>query len=291
MTKSNLKDFINEAKSTARFLFISFNKDGKEAAIKKKIKETLFIEWDDLSIVDGDIMVKRQKKLSEFEFVFVGTVGDHADLSSSILSYIKINKMKHFFYGSSSETCNKMLQSVNLLGSNVPQIKTVISRADKISASSLITSLSLPIISKIIHGSQGKGIKKHDTKEDLANHLKKNPEESYIFQEFIPNDGDLRIFYVRNKLLYSIRRKSAKDTEFRNNTSLGGSKESIKLEPEAKKISDKANDAMKFDATGVDLIQHKVTKKWYVMEINAAPQFSGDYFEPVMDELIRLIKG
>ena len=91
--------------------------------------------------------------------------------------------------------------------------------------------------------------------------------------------------------MYSIRRESSKDSEFRNNVSLGGTKTTIKLEPAAKKIADAANAAMKFDVTGVDIIQHKDTKKWYVMEINAAPQFSGELFEPVIDEFIKIVRG
>lgn len=288
---SPLRSFLNERVSAPpKYLFICFSTDGKAEAIKKRLKDCLFVDWDKLSAVDGEIIVSGKFPLSTFSFIFIGAVGEHADMATCVMNFISTNKMPFISYGSTPESCNKILQSVLLKQNKLPQIKTVIAHAEEVTAASLVKQLKLPVVSKIIHGSQGKGIEKHDTKEHLEKFLSRHKGETFIFQEFIPNDGDFRVFFVKNKMLYAIKRKSAKKTEFRNNVSLGGTKEHVTLDAKGEKLAVEACKTMGFDMTGVDLIQNKDTGEYFIMEINAAPQFSGDNFEKVIDEIIRLIK-
>jgi len=271
-------------------LFIGFSADGKEQALKKELKNSTFVDWSDLSIKSGDLYAGNIP-LSKFKFIMVGVIGDNHHMYSCIRRYVEIHKIKFMSYGTPPERENKMYQTVAMKDYGIDQIKTVIVKAKNTSASALIKELKLPVISKIINGSQGKGIEKHDKKEQLESFLKKNQDEVFIFQEFVPNDGDFRVFYIHDKLVYSIKRTSQSDKEFRNNVSLGGKQEYTELEPAAKKLADKVCHVMEFDITGVDLIQNKKTKKWYVMEINAAPQFTGPEFKKVMAKLIDVISS
>ena len=283
----NFRNFISEEvkSKTSKLLLINVNVPEQKAALKKEFKDLVSVDWEDVVIDSGKIVVKKQS-IDEFSFVFVGTVGTHSSLCSVLEAYLTKNAIGNLFYGSASANCNKPLQSVLLNNFRVPQIKTIIGNTDKVKANDLIKTLGLPIVSKIIHGSQGKGIAKHDTKESLTKYLNDTENAIIIFQSFVPNDGDIRAFFFKNKMIYSIIRKSSSDKEFRNNTSLGGNKEQIELDKEAKAIALKAHQIMKFDFSGVDLIQDKNTKQWYVMEINAAPQYFGDpYFNLVMDEV------
>ena len=50
--------------------------------------------------------------------------------------------------------------------------------------------------------------------------LEQNPGISFIYQEYLKNDGDVRIFVLDNKVVASVKRISSKD--YRNNFSLGG---------------------------------------------------------------------
>ena len=153
------------------------------------------------------------------------------------------------------------------------------------------------MVSKITDGSQGKGVELQKTKMDLEKYLKKNKEETIIFQKFIENEGDYRLFFIGQDLLYTIKRKSKDDKkEFRNNYSLGGTVERIDLPKNATEIAKKASKVMGFDVSGVDLIKDKNSDNWYILEVNAAPQFGTkngkeivvDYKE-VLDKFIEII--
>jgi len=283
---TSLKSFLTE--SIKKPIFIGFSEDGKKTAFSKRFSGSKFLSWADLKIEDGNILAIDQP-LTDFSMVIIGAIGKNYEISTCLEAFIIKNSIPHFFYGVSPENYNKPLQTVLMNFKGVSQIKTVICKAGNISAKSLIKKLKLPIISKITDGSQGKGIKKHDTLIELDIFLKKNKSEIYIFQEFIKNDGDYRVLFVKDKFVYSIKRFRGKD-EFRNNVSLGGTQEFTELPVAAKSLALKACKTMNFDITGVDLIQRMGTDEWYVMEINAAPQFDGPEFEKVVDAISRYIK-
>jgi RimK family alpha-L-glutamate ligase len=283
----NLSIFLEEI--SLQYLFIGFSADGKEQALKKELKGPVFASWKELTLENG-VVLARGIPLDKFKFVLIGAIHDNTDMYACIQAYLKANKIKSLSYGSPPEIENKLFQTTVMQVNKIAQIETVIARADQVTAAQLIKKLKLPIVSKIIDGSQGKGIEKHEKKADLEKFLKKGFEEMFIFQEFVPNEGDYRAFYLKDKLIYVIKRTSQDKKEFRHNVSLGGKQEYTELPAEAKQLSDQVRRAMGFDVTGVDLIQNSKTGKWYVMEINAAPQFTGPEFKKVIDALVTLIK-
>lgn len=142
-----------------------------------------------------------------------------------------------------------------------------------------IQDFSFPLIIKTSNGRQGKGVYlTHDLEEaKIATEeiLEKNG-GSFIVREFIPNDGDVRIFVVGGKAIGAMKRTPQKG-EFRSNLSLGGKGEKFDLEryPEIKEIAEKAAEVTRTEIAGVDAIIHKETGKPYLLEINPAPQFEG----------------
>lgn len=293
---TSFKNFLAEAKGKSNYLFIGSTyvgpDDNMKGYVSGRLKGSQFVEWDDLVIRDGVLEIDG-RPLSDFGFVFVGMVGDRGPLCSSIRAYLEANKVHHLFYGESRENNNKILQTVLMKDGGVSQIATVIGNGTSLKASDLVKELKLPIVSKIIDGSQGKGVVKHDDVDTLEKLLKKDPEKLYIFQEFVPNEGDYRVFFIQEELIYVILRKRAEGKkEFRNNISLGGSYEMIKPHPaDIKKLGLAAVKAMGFGITGVDIIKHSETGKLYVMEINSAPQFSGQERNEVLDYIIKLVKS
>lgn len=272
-----------------KYLFIGFSADGKEAALKKELDGPVFVSWSEITLENGDVLAKGIP-LSKFKHVLIGAIHDNTNMYACIKAYLAKHKIKHLSYGSPPEIENKLYQTTAMNLGGIPQIETVIARCDQVKAGELIKKLKLPIVSKIVDGSQGKGIEKHDTKESLEKFLKKHDEDTMIFQAFVPNDGDYRVFFLKNKLIYTIKRQAQDKKEFRHNVSLGGKQEYSTLPAEAKALADKVCKTMGFDVTGVDLIQNSKTGKWFVMEINAAPQFTGPEFKKVIAELVTLIK-
>ncbi len=137
------------------------------------------------------------------------------------------------------------------------------------------TFLSYPFIIKKNIGSQGKDVHLIETFKDL--HPFKKKIRYYTFQPFIQNNGDFRIFIIRDRILGTILR-TAKKGEYRNNISQGGSAQVVHDQALLKKIhplTRKIRKVFQCDYAGIDLIQDKKTKKLYFLEINFMPQWQG----------------
>lgn len=298
--------FINEKNNTneKKVLFVSFPKSEKKSLSRVDYHEYLrskldctFSSWEDLVFRENEILIGT-KNVRDFDFVFMGVVGDNGNYFVSLEKYCKDNKIPIFKYGCSKERNNKVYQNSVMSLNGIPQIPTIISKCSLLKSEDLIKDLNLPMITKITNGSQGKGIEIQKTKMDLEKYLKKNKDETIIFQKFIENDGDYRILIINQDFMYSVKRKSKNQKkEFRNNASLGGNSERSEIPKKAIEIAKKASKTMGFDISGVDLIKEKGTDNWYVLEVNSAPQFDweeegkesiADYRE-VLDKFVDII--
>ena len=135
--------------------------------------------------------------------------------------------------------------------------------------------LHYPFILKKNVSSQGKDVHKIEKFTDLKQY--ENNIEKYVFQPFIENKGDFRIFVVGTKILGVILRTAAKG-DHRNNISQGGSAKKYTNETHLKKIHTFAKKLVKLfecDYAGVDLIYDEKEKKLRFMEMNFMPQWSG----------------
>jgi RimK family alpha-L-glutamate ligase len=295
------EDFLLESKKTGKkTLFISFTDETRGVSYHDYISSKIdadFCLWADLIFNEGEILFNGNL-LSDYGFVFIGVVSKHPDYFVSVGEYLKLHKIPSFNYGCSPERYNKIYQNRVLNSEGLNPVPTIIGMCSEVDQKELVKELGLPIVAKITDGSQGKGVTIQKTEADLKSYLKKNKDQKTIFQKFIENDGDYRLFFVGDKLLYAIERKSTdKKKEFRNNYSLGGKVKRVDLPKEAVDLARKASKAMKFDVAGVDLIKEPQGKKWYILEINSAPQFGvkdGDKiitdYKEVLDEFIGIIK-
>jgi len=300
--------FINEKNSTSekKVLFVSFGKSEKKSLARVDYHKYLstkldctFSSWEDLVFSENKILIGN-KNVKDFDFVFMGVVGDNGNYFVTLEKYCEDNKIPIFKYGCSRERNNKVYQNSAMSLAGIPQIPTIISKCSLLKSEDLIKDLNLPMVTKITNGSQGKGVEIQKTKMDLEKYLKKNKDETIIFQKFVENEGDYRVFIIEQDIMYSIKRKSKDDKkEFRNNQSLGGTSEKSEIPKKAMDIAKKASKVMGFDISGVDLIKEKGTDNWYVLEVNSAPQFDweekgkesiADYRE-VLDKFVTIIKS
>ncbi|QQS39371.1 RimK family alpha-L-glutamate ligase [Candidatus Woesebacteria bacterium] len=136
-----------------------------------------------------------------------------------------------------------------------------------------------PVIVKTASGRQGKGVFKADSPEkvkEIIGNLK-NVSMSFVVREFIPNDGDIRVFTIGYKALGAMKRTPQKAGEFRSNISQGGIGTKFNLDnyPEIRLLAEKLSKVTKTEIAGVDIMLHQNSQKPYVLEINPGPQFSG----------------
>ena len=147
------------------------------------------------------------------------------------------------------------------------------------SVDSVIDRFSFPLILKTAVGRQGKGVFKVDTKEELVEKVKGLSEvsPSFVIREFIPNDGDIRVFTVGYKAIGAMKRTPSTKEEFRSNISQGGvgSEYDLKSNPKVQEIAEKLSKLTRTEIAGVDVMLHSETGDPYILEVNPGPQFTG----------------
>lgn len=141
-----------------------------------------------------------------------------------------------------------------------------------------LNELSFPIIVKDPTGRKGENIYKFDSQEEMIKSIKEIAGESeylpYLFQEYLPCDGDIRVFVVGYKAIGAMKRFKIRN-DFRSNISQGAEAEIYQLNEKLTSIAEKAAKVTKTEIAGVDIIESN--GKYYVIEVNRAPQFKGFY--------------
>jgi RimK family alpha-L-glutamate ligase len=136
-----------------------------------------------------------------------------------------------------------------------------------------------PVIVKTSGGRQGKGVFLVNSVNEIKKVIKENKEKSpsFVIREFIPNDGDIRIFTFGYQAIGAMKRTPTKKGEFRSNISQGGKGEKydLKNNSEVRDIAEKLSEITRTEIAGVDIMLHKETGKPYILEINPGPQFTG----------------
>ncbi len=143
---------------------------------------------------------------------------------------------------------------------------------------SVVKNFDFPLILKSGEGRQGKSVFKIKNNNELAAKIKKlhKTKSTIVAREFIPNEGDLRIFTVGYKAVAAMRRIPVKG-DFRSNISRGGKGYAFDLSiyPDIKLLAEKAAYVNRIEIAGVDIIINKENGKPYILEVNPGPQFAG----------------
>jgi len=148
------------------------------------------------------------------------------------------------------------------------------------SVDSIIKDFSFPLIVKNSAGRQGKGVFKVNSIPELKTAILQGSQQdtvpSFVIREFIPNDGDIRIFTIGYKAIGAMKR-TPKSGDFRSNISQGGSGTNFDLSshPQMQQLAEKISQLTKTEIAGVDIMINKKTNKPYILEINPGPQFTG----------------
>lgn len=282
--KTTFAGFLQEAK-TSKKLLLAVNISIPEfvQGLKKKYKDQVeFVDFKESFSFD----------LANVGFVLIGLTGKHPKEFNKLIKILKSIKINYFVYGAKNPEQNKDAQFKHMEKAGISQIPSMFGNPKNLDVDSLIKKFGLPLVVKPIDGSQGNGVELLKTKKQLENYLEKSSDSIVTVQKFIENDGDWRLLFVGNKLIYSILRKTVDEKEFRNNTSLGGKATNKKPPANVLALAKKANLASGLDITGVDIIEDKNSNDVYVMEVNAGPQFFSNQnrFNSVINAIFEKIK-
>lgn len=215
----------------------------------------------------GDIVIWRSSSL--------GTTPARQELMQKIMSSrILINTCLAIH----PEATDKLFQQkyVEKHALNVNTIKTFTYESkDGLVADIKNGALSFPFIQKPARGSKGKDVELISNESDLENRLTNI--EKNVYQNFIKNSGDYRIFVLGGKVLGVIKR-IAKDGSFLNNISKGGTAIQITdrdIVSNLSHIGTVVAFSLNLTLCGVDVIRDDVSGKYFFLEVNTVPQWKG----------------
>ena len=221
--------------------------------------------------------------INAYSTIILRAPGYDLELTMAIAKYAKNNGIKiinsfmeNFIHG------YKLFQTIKAqqMGTKVPKslyipTKSILKKKDLIAE-----ELNLPLIMKVVDGQAGRSNFLINDVEDIEKHYKKG--SRYIFQEFIPNKFDYRVFVLNYKVI-SIKKRIRKSNEsHRNNLTVGGSAEYIenwKNNPaytQIIKLSEELSRNFMVELAGIDFIVDEKNNIPYFLEINVTPGFGYD---------------
>lgn len=149
--------------------------------------------------------------------------------------------------------------------------------ADRASLNSAIEKgeLRYPFIQKPNLGARGVDVRLIRSASDLEENLK--PVKTYVYQNYIKNNGDYRVFVLGGKLL-GVMKRVAKEGSILNNVSQGASayvETDSKILKEVRDIALRVASLFNLQMCGVDIIFDSENGKYYFLEVNTVPQWKG----------------
>ena len=108
-------------------------------------------------------------------------------------------------------------------------------------------NLTYPFVMKSLDGHGGQEVYLINSEDEMEPSDKK-----YIYQGYLANKGDVRLYVLNNKVIGAVKRSNGQD--FRSNFSLGGEVEEYEPSKEMIKIALKIAELLKSDYIGVDFI-------------------------------------
>ena len=173
---------------------------------------------------------------------------------------------------------DKLQCTQRLLKKNVPFPATGFAYSKEDFDNIINTVGGVPLIIKLVEGTEGVGVFLADDMKHAVNLLKtfKQLSTPLIVQKFIEESAgtDVRAFVVGDKVIAAMEREST-DGDFRANIALGGQSKAVTLSQEEQDLALNAARAIGINVAGVDIIRSDQGS--LVIEINTSPNFGGKW--------------
>lgn len=248
----------------------------EEAAKEKKVHIDI-IEYDDITITYKDnqsIVTVKGQPISKYDLVHFRHITPSIEKTITLSEYFLHSGsilVDPAFSFSVPWAEGKAFDYMRLSHSDIPIISCDFLSKKEFERKGDYT---YPLIVKMTTGSQGEGISMCTNKSEVLA-LFDTYNTDLVVQEYISNDGDIRVLVIGDEVVGAMKRKSANEKEFRNNFSLGGTVDIFDLDDQGKEIALRSARAMRYTIAGVDLIWSKKEACWKVIEVNRSPQFGG----------------
>jgi len=169
----------------------------------------------------------------------------------------------------------RCLQLLARFGCDVPRTAMMRDRSDLDRAVERIGGL--PVIVKLLQGTQGVGVMLAHTTKELQSILDTmwTLDQEILLQEFVAESRgrDVRALVVGDRVVGAMRRVARVQGEFRSNIHRGGAGEAVELPPAYAEEAVRAARIIGLEVAGVDMLESAAGPR--VTEINSSPGLEG----------------
>jgi glutathione synthase/RimK-type ligase-like ATP-grasp enzyme len=273
--------------------------DTLAAAVQPHLRAELtvvpaYIQDIEVTAAPGEVLVTHGgDDLAAFDAVFMhGWFADWKDEILAIASYLRKHNVP--FLNSEAEhqrSTSKVSQAVlfGMAGLPVPRTfyRAQLHASDDQAVSRCISYIGLPLILKQANGNKGSNNFLIKTRDELIEKLREHPDLRFIAQQFIPNNGDVRVILYKATPHMVIARHADGDGHL-HNVSQGGKATLVDPSALPTGIIDAcvtASTLMHRELSGMDIVESK-DGAWYILESNNMPQLTSGAFA---DEKAKLL--
>jgi glutathione synthase/RimK-type ligase-like ATP-grasp enzyme len=263
--------------------YVDFFKRSAATAHLDAVIETCLMDDLIISVGDGSFSIydtHNQQDLTGYDvFILRGdNFRRHMDVIGTINEFAKENDIPIINEYNDVKDSSKLLQAVQFHKLSIPVARTLYVNPGLLAAASTL-EWEFPCVMKAVHGSHGNYNYVVHSFDDVRSHLGEDPENRFVLQRFIPNDGDYRVLIIGDEVLV-IGRSAVGDSHL-NNTSQGGEAVLIPVGELPAHVVEDSRKIMKYSGmtiAGVDVIVNKNTGEYSFLEVNAQPQLQTGAF-------------
>ena len=220
--------------------------------------------------------------LKKYDFVYFRTWSRLGrDIGTAIAHYLNSNKIPFFDVEPLYNTGNKLVDLIDLSLSHFPIPETIyIPRSMIVKRIDFIEKkFKYPLIMKALNSSKGQYNYLIKRRAEIQRHIDATPSQlEFIFEPYIENDFDYRLFVINYKVKVVYKRIRDRSKTHLNNLSRGGKIDYIPLDEVKQLISlaEKSSRLLKRNIAGVDILISSKYKRPYILEVNNAPGISAE---------------
>jgi len=249
------------------------------AAARKSGIELVPVHYDDLILKQkgtGFDIYYQGEPLSDFSLFYFRAVGEATEWANLLVAYAKSKQIPFVdeylgIWGPARRL--KSFSGIILAENRVAYPQTsLVSREDRLFEE--VKNFSFPLILKVSKGGRhGIGTLLVKDEQMLARVIKGRIERSsFLLQEYLPNDGDYRLFLVGYQVLGGFKRQK-KEEKLVLNRSAGTSANLEKIPSQIINLAQKAASVLKVEVAAIDLVINQKTGQPVIIEVNEAPEF------------------
>ncbi|CAN5649237.1 hypothetical protein BH23PAT1_BH23PAT1_3440 [soil metagenome] len=227
--------------------------------------------------------------VSSYSYVYFKSRSKNAEFASALAGYLNFHSVpfSDIEVGLSGST-SKLTEYMKLASHGLSVPRTICAKPKELLKNYKYTktSLGLPLVLKEISSDRGKNNYIVSNKKEYQSILADCPAEHiYLAQEHIPNEGFYRVQIFGKEVGLSVWRSPEFHTDKLKkhlNKPFNGANVSMvpvgELPTEVQNLAVRAAVLMNRQVAGLDILQDKHTKEWYILEVNNAPQIRKGHF-------------